>query len=390
MGSTSRSALRGLGLAAFAGLAYLIYLRFYLVHFRNTRDFHAATEIHSTAQVTMEDFELLRRHKHLVVEFEKRMYTRVANGDLPLKGKTAVITGATKGIGRATAAHLAAFGASLILPCRRCNFDEFKKQIQDDAQLVFGMYKPASSKKAKLDHVAVPQVFDVDLADLDQIDAFVEWYKKNGFPSADILVNNAGLVSPYLTMTKNGFESTFGVNFLASAYLTDLLLKNNLVKGRIVSVSSEDHRAGPPIEEVLQRENKKFGQPWGTGLLDAMTRYDYSKLVQSTYFLGLAKRTHLTVIDMCPGPVASDISLNAKWPIGPIAKFFIDLLFPTIYEGGMLVARFAVDEQFANSSGKHFQLMVETPARDDATDDRMQTLVHEWSQQLFTGRRPPQ
>jgi len=199
------------------------------------------------------------------------------------------------------------------------------------------------------------------------------------------------VISPELKLTKNGFESTFGINFLAAAYLTELFLKNNLVKGRIVSISSEGHRSGRPIETVLKDEHIKFGQPWGKGMSDMTHRYDYSKLVQTTYFLGLAKRTANTVIDMCPGPSASDIFVMPDRPkLSSFMKSLLGRIFQSPDQAGMLVARVAVDDQFAMASGRHIKLIVDGPARADARDERLQDLVHEWTQDLIKTRRPPQ
>jgi len=143
-----------LGAAITVIVGYWAYVRFYLVRFRNSRDFTSISDRQPSIQLIAEAFDLLRTNRGVIDDFEKLMYGRVANGELPLKGKTVVITGATKGIGRATAAHLAAFGATLILPCRRYNAEDIRKQVEHDAQEAFNKHKPLDCTKTRLDYVA--------------------------------------------------------------------------------------------------------------------------------------------------------------------------------------------------------------------------------------------
>lgn len=367
---------------------YLAYLWNYAIVYHNSRDFHAPHDRLSTVHILAEDFDILMRFKPELLKFERSMYERVAKGELPMKGKWVVLTGATKGLGRGIAAHLAAFGAQLVLPCRRCNFAEFKQQVASDAQQVFDKYKPKETKPMKVSTVE-PHVFDMDLADLDRVDAFVDWYVASKFPAADLLINNAGLVSMDVIVTKQGFEQTFAVNYLASVLLTESMLEKKLVKGKIVAISSEDHRASKTIADTLKGERIKFGQVFGVRLLDSMPRYDFSKLLQTTYFLGLSRRIPNPVIELCPGPVASDISLNAVWPIGVIVKAVLDRIFVSPDQAAIPVLRLAIDERYATTTGKHFQLAEEKPARDDATDPKIQDQLFEMTAELLKRRAPP-
>lgn len=137
--------------------------------------------------------------------------------DLPnLDGRTIVVTGASAGVGRATASLLADKGARVILAVR--NMEKGRAA--------------ASTMKG------ITEVRRLDLADLSSVRAFA-----SSFPGAvDILINNAGISLPPFTRTADGFESQFGTNHLGHFALTNLLLPR--IRDRIVTVGSLGHRIG--------------------------------------------------------------------------------------------------------------------------------------------------
>src|ERR1700687_1514120 len=91
--------------------------------------------------------------------------------DLKLAGKTALITGASKGIGRATAEILASEGCNLILVARTATDLEAAKNVI------------AHKANVRVDTIAV------DLSDSENVTRIA-----NDFPAIDILVNNAGAI----------------------------------------------------------------------------------------------------------------------------------------------------------------------------------------------------
>ena len=144
--------------------------------------------------------------------------------DIPdLSGKTAVVTGATGGLGYETARMLAQHGARVILAGR--NADKGTSAL---ARIC------AMAPKADI-------AFElVDLGNLASIDAFGTRLRAQGTP-IDILVNNAGVMTPPTRKTtSDGFELQFGTNHLGHFALTGALLPLLVAAKapRVVTVSS--------------------------------------------------------------------------------------------------------------------------------------------------------
>src|SRR5882757_919118 len=152
-----------------------------------------------------------------------------SRGDIPSQfGKTAIVTGATGGLGYETALALARAGADVILTGR----DERKGQsaIEKIGREVLG---------AKIAFESL------DLANLAAIAAFAE--RMQARPSLDLLINNAGVMAlPRRQVTADGFEMQLGTNHLGHFALTARLLPLLRLASapRVVSVSSLAHRTG--------------------------------------------------------------------------------------------------------------------------------------------------
>ncbi|GAB2549119.1 SDR family NAD(P)-dependent oxidoreductase [Nocardia heshunensis] len=153
---------------------------------------------------------------------------------IDLRGRTAVVTGATSGLGAETARVLAGAGAAVVLAARDVT------TAADVAQRI-----RATTPDADL------SVIPLDLADLASVTTAAEHLTRQ-HPALDLLINNAGVMYPPLLRTAQGFELQFGTNHLGHFLLTTLLLPA-LTAGadrsgspsRVVSVSSDAHRAYP-------------------------------------------------------------------------------------------------------------------------------------------------
>eukprot|EP00116_Pleurobrachia_bachei_P019259 sb/3479521/ len=112
--------------------------------------------------------------------------------------------------------------------------------------------------------------FLVDLASFESIREFAEQFKKDK-DRLDILVNNAGVINPPFSATKEGVDTTIGINYLGHFYLTMLLIDMLVAsEARVVVLTSESHTRGPfhinwlegsPLPRLFQpagRENYKY------------------------------------------------------------------------------------------------------------------------------------
>ena len=137
--------------------------------------------------------------------------------DVDLRGRVALVTGATSGLGRAAAEELARLGATLIIVGR--NPDKTSRVA--DAII-------ASTGNANV------RTEIADLSSMEQIRALAS--RLEG--PIHLLVNNAGVLLPERTETSEGYETTFATNLLGHFLLTELLIDKLEAPARIVNVSS--------------------------------------------------------------------------------------------------------------------------------------------------------
>ena len=144
-----------------------------------------------------------------------------------MDGKVCILTGATSGVGYQAAKRLAQGGAHLVLVCRN---REKARKVQGELEH---------------DYAVQVDVFVADFSKLCEVRETAGTLLAN-YPRIDVLINNAGLHNTHRTLTKEGFETVFCVNHLASFLLSRLLL-NRLIDSapaRIIQVNSQGHRFG--------------------------------------------------------------------------------------------------------------------------------------------------
>ena len=136
-----------------------------------------------------------------------------------LRGQTALVTGASSGLGKSTAAALARLGATVVLVGR----NELKTSRVADSIIA-----ETSNDRVR-----------TELADLSSMAEIRQLAKRIEGP-LHLLVNNAGVLLPERSETVEGLESTFATNLLGGFLLTHLLVPNMTAAGsaRIVNVSS--------------------------------------------------------------------------------------------------------------------------------------------------------
>ena len=193
-----------------------------------------------------------------------------------LNGKRIIVTGATNGVGLATARSLARAGAQVILAVRNPEL---------------GAQRAAEMGGDTL-------VVKLDLADQASVRAFPALFDGD----VDILINNADVVAQHRTDTVDRFETTMATNFLGPFALTNLLFPR--VRSQIINVGSDAHRTATIAFDDPHLRSSKWS---------AFPAYGRSKLAVMLWGLELDRRlraagspvrTYLTH----PGWVASNLS----------------------------------------------------------------------------------
>ncbi len=200
-----------------------------------------------------------------------------------------VLTGATRGIGRAAAIELARAGAEVALVGRE------SERVQAVAQEA----KAAGGGAPVHEHVA-------DLMLMADVRALAEELRDR-HEHIDVLANNAGALFASRKESAEGLEQTFALNHLAPFLLTNLL-RDRLDGGRVVTTASDAHKSGLLDLDDLQSEKS----------YSAMRVYGTSKLCNILFTRELAKRApELHANSFHPGVVRTGFGKNENgiWKI---------------------------------------------------------------------------
>ncbi|XP_014731733.1 PREDICTED: retinol dehydrogenase 13 isoform X1 [Sturnus vulgaris] len=187
-----------------------------------------------------------------------------------LTGKTVIVTGANSGIGKCVAMDLARRNARTILACRS----------RERGQAAVEEIRAATGNPAVVLRL-------LDTGSLASVRAFASAVLREE-SRLDVLVNNAGVTGLPFTITSEGLEQTFAINYLGPFLLTNLLL--DLLKAsapaRVVNVSSLRHSVGTADSGFLTGQRRPGGY-------DAA--YSSTKLMNVLFTAELARRLQGTV-----------------------------------------------------------------------------------------------
>jgi len=229
-----------------------------------------------------------------------------------LEGKTVMITGASSGLGFATAAELAKRGARVIMACRS-GIPEKGEEIQ---------HKSGS-------HMV--EMIHVDLSDISSIRNLISELKTRKV-KINILICNAAVVPRSSRKTRQGLEEMFMVNYLAKYLMIRWILDEGLLQlngkdlPRIIIVSSESHRNPKAYDWA------NFGKYKDYGMNKTVELYGYYKLLLTTFVNELSRRLNndgvrISVFSLCPGPVNSNIARETPRFFQPLLKLIFSLFF---------------------------------------------------------------
>lgn len=262
--------------------------------------------------------------------------------------KTILITGATDGIGLATAKKLAQQGHELVLHGR----SEEKAQRACDAVRTI---VPA----------AVLHTAHADLADLSEV-ARMGHELSARLPRLDVLVNNAGVYMTGRAVSRDGFEMTLAVNHLAHFLLTRRLLPllKKSAAPRVVTVSSMVHVSGRIVFDDMNSERGFNGYH----------AYANSKLANTLFANELARREPwLTSNSLHPGVIGTKL-LHAGFSM-PGAS---------VEEGARTSVYLATSPDVEGMSGKYFDNCRAVEAEAQALDRQLAQRLWQWSEEAVS------
>ncbi|XP_047259272.1 short-chain dehydrogenase TIC 32, chloroplastic isoform X1 [Capsicum annuum] len=255
-------------------------------------------------------------------------------------GLTAIVTGATSGIGIETTRVLALHGVHVIMAIR--NIENGKKIKENIIK---------SIPNAKIDFM------ELNLSSMESIRKFAKEYNSAGHP-LNILINNAGIMIPPFILSQDKIEMQFAVNHLGHFLLTNLLLENmkNTAKkskkeGRIVNVASAAHDFAYSQGILFDKINDKESY-------NKLHAYGQSKLANILHSNELAKRlkeegVNITANSIHPGPIATNI-MRYNTIIHGIINWIGKYVLKNIEQGASTTCYVALHPKVKGVSGEYF------------------------------------
>jgi NAD(P)-dependent dehydrogenase (short-subunit alcohol dehydrogenase family) len=258
-------------------------------------------------------------------------------GMVLVEAKTCLVTGATSGIGKATAVRLAELGATVLAVARdQARGEQAAAEIRHRA--------PRSRV----------EVLTADLSRLGQVRTLAAQVRDR-YDRLDVLVNNAGVAKSRPQLTPDGLGVTFATNHLGPFLLTNLLLDQlrHSAPARVLTVSSDRHTQQRSI-------------PWEDLEPGHDCTYKASKLLNVLFTYELARRlagTGVTANCLSPGFVRTELGREATGAF----RVFLRLARPfqtSPQAGAATPVYLATSPQVAEVSGRYFEKP--TPAESSA------------------------
>lgn len=245
--------------------------------------------------------------------------------------KTAIVTGASSGMGKVTAKALAEKGYEVILVCRN------KEKGELTLNELQSLYPNASL-----------HLFLCDLSSVKAVKNLAEEITGR-FTKIDVLINNAGAYIAKRYTSVDGYELTLATNHLAYFQLSNLLLPllKNAPEARIVNVASEASKLGKLNWDDFNLEKKYSG----------ILAYSNSKLYNIMFTFQLAeelKGTRITVNAMHPGGVNTNFGNGVDGLLGIAFRQF-GWLMRTPEKGAETIIWLATAAEAAQYSGLYFK-----------------------------------
>ncbi|KAK9291340.1 hypothetical protein L1049_019285 [Liquidambar formosana] len=255
-------------------------------------------------------------------------------------GLTAVVTGASSGIGTETARVFALRGVHVVMAVRNIAAGrEVKEAIVKEIPT------------AKVD------AMQLDLSSMASIRKFASDFNSSGLP-LNILVNNAGVMATPFTLSKDNIELQFATNHIGHFLLTHLLLETmkktaceTSKEGRIVNVSSRRHQFSYPEGIRFDKINDQSGY-------NGLSAYGQSKLANVLHANELHRHlkedgVEITANSLHPGAITTNLFRHISFVSG-LVDILGKYVFKNVQQGAATTCYVALHPQVKGISGKYF------------------------------------
>lgn len=251
------------------------------------------------------------------------------------KNSVVIVTGANAGMGKAASIALARTGASVVMLCRSRERGE----------------KAVNEVRALTGNNSV-ELMLCDLGSLKSIEHFCREFKSR-YNKLDVLVDNAGIIHRDRHETVDGYEATFGVNYLGHFLLTNRLLDilTASAPSRIIILASSEHRKGRiEFEDINLTKDYSLKRA-----------YRQSKLANVLFTYELAERLKGTGVSAnCVHPGVINTGMTIKFCTdGGYGKFVAWILRPFFRSperGAETAVYLATSPEAEGVTGKYFYL----------------------------------
>ncbi|WKA07266.1 hypothetical protein VitviT2T_025114 [Vitis vinifera] len=283
-------------------------------------------------------------------------------------GLTAIVTGASSGIGTETTRVLALRGVHVVMGVRNMSAGkEVKEAIVKEIPT------------AKVD------AMELDLSSMASVRKFASEYNSSGLP-LNILINNAGIMAVPYMLSKDNIEMQFATNHLGHFLLTNLLLdtmkkttRKSRKEGRIVNVSSMAHRY--PYREGIRFDkiNDKSGY-------SSLFAYGQSKLANVLHANELARRfkedgVDITANSLHPGAIVTNL-FRCSSIVSGLVNTVGKLVLKNVQQGAATTCYVALHPQVKGVSGQYFSDCNIAKPSSQAKDPELAKKLWEFSMNL--------
>eukprot|EP01084_Bolivina_argentea_P295203 508166_1 len=318
-------------------------------------------------------------------EFNRRTTAEEAAKGNQFRGKVAIVTGSSSGIGISTAKVLFENEATVIMACR--NIKKANK-VKREILLETNEDRIIKLPEANLD------VMQLDLSSLKSVDSFVKSFNAK-YKKLNILINNAGVMGfdAFGITTDTKIERQYGTNvlghYLLTETLTPLLIESSTYgKGtcisRVLNVSSVGYAVAPRnISEWLINDNKLKDK----SLYSPMRQYGLTKACNIIYSAEYNRRYSskgVYSISLHPGAIKTGLQKHNLF-LNLWNKYIPDIGTKSLSQGAATSIRLAAmnDDEFIKYGGKYFEdCNVASLYRNDLLNEKLGKLLFALNEKL--------